>query len=243
MPSPVHSAELPQLSLDRSRGDGPAHDGLSPAPPSTPVLHKPAAPSHRCLENEILVIDRFVSDDECRSILDELGAAFWQPSLTYQQQSDGKYRNVLTGMRVSETAHQEWFSRELRAILTRIEKRLTKLFAVEPGDMEPWQATDYCRDGLFDYHLDAGYWEGHHAGDRILTFLLYLTTPLQGGGTHFRALDRYVGAETGRLLVWNNLFANGDCNHRMIHSGTPVLEGRKITLVSWQRQKRYRNPA
>ncbi len=238
MASRTRSTELLQLSPDRSRSDG-----RTSAAPTPPVVSQPALPFYRCAENEILVIDHFITGDECGSILDELGAAFWRPSLTYQQQSDGKYRNVLTGMRVSETAHEEWFSPALREILADIETRLVKSFAVEPGDMEPWQATDYCRDGLFDYHLDAGYWDGHHAGDRILTFLLYLTTPLQGGGTHFRALDRYVEAKTGRLLVWNNLFANGDCNHRMIHSGTPVRDGRKITLVSWQRQKRYRNPA
>ena len=191
-------------------------------------------------EHEIRVIDGFLADDECSAIIDELGCAFWQHSLTYQQQSNGRYHNVITAMRVSETAHEEWFSPELRAILQGIEERLHRLFGVDACDLEPWQATDYAPNGRFDYHLDAGYWQEHHAGDRILTFLLYLNTPVRGGGTHFRALDRYIEAETGRLLVWNNLFANGDCNHRMIHSGAPVLAGRKITLVSWQRQKRFR---
>jgi prolyl 4-hydroxylase len=195
----------------------------------------------RCAENELIFIDHFLTEDECSSILDELDCAYWQPSLTYQQQADGNFLNVLTAMRVSKTAHEEWFSRELNAILKRIEKRLNKLFGVDPADLESWQATDYCRNGKFDYHLDAGYWEGHHAGDRILTFLLYLSTPLKGGGTHFRALDQYVHAKAGRLVVWNNLFADGESNHRMIHSSTPVLKGRKTTLVTWQRQKRYRN--
>jgi hypothetical protein len=57
--------------------------------------------------------------------------------------------------------------------------------------------------------LDAGYWDDHYAGDRILTFLLYLRTSLKGGGTYFRALDTYVDARAGRLLVWENLFPNG----------------------------------
>ena len=141
---------------------------------------------------------------------------------------------------MSETAHQKWFSGRLNRMLRQIETRLQKLFALEIANLEYWQATDYSRLGKFDYHLDAGYWGAHYAGERILTFLLYLNTPLKGGGTHFRALDVTVESKAGRLLVWDNLFPNGDCNHRMIHSATPVLSGKKTTLVTWQRQKKFR---
>ena len=85
-------------------------------------------------------------------------------------------------------------------------------------------------DGKFDYHLDVGYWGTHYAGERILTFLLYLNTPLKGGGTHFRALDVNVESKAGRLLVWDNLFPNGNSNHRMIHSATPLLKGKRLPL-------------
>jgi prolyl 4-hydroxylase len=188
----------------------------------------------------IYYFDEFISPEECAEILQELDATFWSPSLTYQKQPDGKYLNVRTLVRVSETAHQQWFSAELNIILRRIECRLVDLFQIDPTHLECWQATDYRKNGKFDYHLDAGYWDDHWAGDRILTFLLYLAAPLKGGRTHFRALDLEVEARAGRLLVWENLFPNGDCNHRMVHSGTPVMKGRKTTLVTWQRQKAFR---
>ena len=192
------------------------------------------------MPGQVWVFDDFLSIEESRDLLSEVRIAFWEPSLTYQKQDDGRHRNVLTDFRLSETAHQEWFNPDLNAQIIEVEKRITQLFDVDPAFMEAWQATDYPPNGHFDYHLDAGYWDDHYAGDRILTFLLYLTTPEEGGGTHFRALDLYVEAKAGRLLVWNNLFANGDCDHRMIHSGTPLLKGNKTTLVSWQRQKKYR---
>ena len=173
-------------------------------------------------------------------MLAELDCALWRPSLTYQKQQDGSYRNQLSPLRVSDTAHIEWFSDPLKSMLASIDRRLHQEFGVDPAYLEDWQATDYPPGGKFDYHLDAGYWDDHHAGDRILTFLLYLNTPSRGGATHFRALDKTVAARTGRLLVWNNLFPNGNCDARMIHSGTPVIAGRKTTLVSWQRQKKYR---
>ena len=192
------------------------------------------------VSNEVFFIDDFLSETKCRDILEELKYVAWQPSLTYRKQADGSRRNQLTEHRVSETAHQEWFGGKLNTMLRQIEMRLQRLFAVESANLEYWQATNYRRHGKFDYHLDAGYWSTHYAGERILTFLLYLNTPLKGGGTHFRALDVSVESKVGRLLVWENLFPNGNCNHRMIHSATPLLSGRKTTLVTWQRQRKFR---
>ncbi|HEX4594276.1 MAG TPA: hypothetical protein VH157_08370 [Bryobacteraceae bacterium] len=194
-----------------------------------------------CAGEGVYFIDGFLSKDECGLILEELDSVFWHPSLTYRQQPDGKYQNQLTSFRVSQTAHQEWFGEKLLAILAGIETRLQKLFRAKPSNLEQWQATDYCRHGMFDYHLDSGYWQDHYAGERILTFLLHLRTPLKGGGTDFRALDTYIDGRAGRLVVWENLFPNGDCNYKMMHSSTPLLKGKKTTLVTWLRQKKYRN--
>jgi prolyl 4-hydroxylase len=192
------------------------------------------------MTTEVFFVDRFLPAEDCHNILEELKVAPWQPSLTYRKQVDGVYRDELSPIRVSETAYQDFFSKKLNAKLRRIEKRLQKLVDFDPVDLEDWQATNYPRKGEFYYHLDSGYWKDHYAGDRIVSFLLYLNTPLKGGGTHFRALDLYIEAKAGRLLVWNNLFPSGDCNHRMIHSSAPMLRGKKTTLVTWQRQKKFR---
>lgn len=187
----------------------------------------------------LATVDGFLTEAECSTALEELEVAAWQPSLVYTKHDDGIYRDVSSPLRVSETAQQRWFPPKLEALILRVERRLEKVFGIDRAHLETWQATTYPRRGQFYYHLDAGYWEGHHAGDRILTFLVYLTTPERGGGTHFRALDRHVEARAGRLLVWNNLFPEGSCDHRMIHSSAPLLKGKKTTLITWQRQRRY----
>lgn len=234
----MSSLQIPSITKTISGRRGGATQ--SRTNPSSPLLRVQERIGK--FEDGIVFIDGFLSEEECSRILEELDYAFWKPSLTYQRQQNGRYLNVLTPLRVSETAQQEWFSSELNAILGRVEKRLQKFFGVHPAYLESWQATDYRRNGKFDYHLDAGYWDDHYAGDRILTFLLYLNTPLKGGETHFRALDRSVKAKAGGLLVWENLFPNGDCNCLMIHSSTPLLKGKKTTLVTWQRQRNYRSP-
>jgi prolyl 4-hydroxylase len=191
-------------------------------------------------DDDILVIDGFLTPQDCAYLRDELTISFWEPSLTYQQQPDGVYQNRLLPFRVSESAQQFWFSDGALGALDRIEQRLESIFRLEASYLEEWQATRYARHGKFDYHLDAGYWNDHHAGDRIFTFVLNLDNATKGGGTHFRALDVYVEARAGRLLVWQNLFASGDADHRMIHSSAPLLKGKKTTLITWLRQKRFR---
>jgi prolyl 4-hydroxylase len=192
------------------------------------------------LADEIFCYDGFLSKETCLEILEELEIVFWKPSLTYKRQKDKTYKNMLTPFRISETAHQAWFGDPLNLILARIEKRINDLFGVQPEYLEPWQATKYPIGGKFDYHLDAGYWGNHPAGERIFAFLIYLTTPQIGGGTHFRALDVYVEGKAGLLVAWNNLFPDGYPNHRLIHSSAPLENGEKITLVSWQRQRKFR---
>lgn len=213
------------------------------APPSqrTQQQQQAAAPPRgRPPCNGIYVYDDFLSPAACRQVLDELEFTLWRPSLTYLQQADGTRADVLSTLRVSNTAQQRWFTDELQSTLRGIERRLSRRFQLDPAYLESWQATDYPRGGGFYYHLDSGYWDDHPAGDRMLTFLLYLTTPRRGGGTHFRARDVRLQARAGRLVVWNNLFDNGDCNHGMIHSSVPLQAGSKTTLVSWLRQKPFR---
>jgi hypothetical protein len=196
--------------------------------------------ARRELTRDVFVVDGFVSAAACREVLAELDHALWKPSLTYQPSADEMHKQVLTQNRVSETAHQDFFPSQLVELLNPIEEHLTEEFGIDRGHLEWWQATRYPAGGHLGYHLDAGYWDEHYAGDRLLTFLLFLTTPVAGGGTHFRALDLLVEARAGRLLAWKNLFADGGANHSMIHAGTPVCKGEKVTLVTWQRQRPFR---
>ena len=207
----------------RARSNAP----LSQHPPGIGTLLDPG----------MLYIDGFLTPDQCARILHELDTAAWERSLTYQPQQDGEYLDMALPLRVSQTAHQQSFSAGLRAMLRGVERRIERLFGVPPAYLEAWQAADYPQQGRFGYHLDAGYFDDDPAGDRVLTFLVYLTTPLKGGGTHFLNLDQYVTAEAGRLVVWENLLPDGRSNPDRIHAGTPVLRGRKTTLVNWQRQR------
>lgn len=188
----------------------------------------------------LVSVDHFVRPDTCDAMAEELNFAFWRPSTVVSRMADGSLQNHLSPARVSETASQEWFTPALAMKVRALEKRLARLLDRPADRYEPWQAVRYRRGGQFDFHNDAGYWAGEPAGEREITVLLYLQVPDQGGGTCFRELGVDVPASAGRLVIWNNLLADGRCNPRMIHAGTPVRKGRKCILVTWIRQRRVR---
>lgn len=192
------------------------------------------------LKHNIVCIDGFLSSETCRAILKELKFSYWQDSIVIQKNQANQYTDTVDACRVSQTSFQQWFSGDLNHIITAIENKINDLFGIPTSHCESWQATKYEVNGKFDYHVDASYWKNTPEGERTKTLLLYLDTPAKGGSTHFRALNKEFEAKAGRLLVWNNTFENGNCNFGMIHSGTPLIEGRKTTLVTWVRQRDFR---
>ena len=182
----------------------------------------------------------FLTPAECAFVLRELEFVHWRPSHLISRGNEGEELAFVSPRRVSETANQEWFTDELDTFVSVLEARLAELTPLDPARLEYWQATRYPLNGELDHHLDAGYWTGHPAGERKLTYLVYLTTPDWGGSTYFRVIDREVKAVAGKLVFWDNLFANGAPNHKTIHCGSTLLAGRKITLTTWLREKRFR---
>jgi prolyl 4-hydroxylase len=191
-------------------------------------------------EEGIAVLDDFVAPPECALMLGELAFTHWADSAVVKYIGDENSPAYFSDMRRSQTSGQIWFSDELNAALAALEERLARLLDSSRRHFEEWQATRYGRGDRFDYHVDGGNWEHTPAGERKRSILLYLDTPIRGGGTRFRALNRTIAARAGRVVVWNNLLPTGKCNFAMIHAGLPVEEGTKTILVSWERERPLR---
>ncbi len=188
----------------------------------------------------IAVADDFVTPAERELMLGELEFTHWADSPVVKYIGDENSPAYLSDMRKSQTSGQIWFSDELNEALAAIEERLALVLACSRKHFEQWQATRYGRNDRFDYHVDGGNWEHTAAGERKRSIILYLDTPIRGGATRFRALNRTIAARAGRVLIWNNLLPTGKCNFAMIHAGLPVKEGTKTILVSWERERQLR---
>jgi prolyl 4-hydroxylase len=72
-------------------------------------------------------------------------------------------------------------------------------------------------------------------GQRVLTFLIYLSEDFEGGETDFPKLDwRYKG-KTGDALFFWNVLPNGQPDQRMLHAGLPPARGEKFLFSQWVR--------
>src|ERR1700730_14926244 len=91
-------------------------------------------------EGQPLWRDGFLSSRTCGWILDELEIALWRPSSVVARQQDGSLKDYQSASRLSETAHEEWFSPALRRELHRIERRIATILDAEVSRFEHWQA-------------------------------------------------------------------------------------------------------
>jgi hypothetical protein len=74
-------------------------------------------------------------------------------------------------------------------------------------------------------------------GQRVGTFLLYLSDGFDGGETDFPELGwKFKGGKGDALLFWS-ADANGALDRRTLHAGAPVLGGEKWVLSQWIRRR------
>lgn len=185
------------------------------------------------------MIDRFLKPAACSELLDQMDEHQWNPSQIAKPSHGGKAKDGLTSSRTSSTIESGRWNQVARTIVAKIETALEKELGIRSHRLEEWQITRYSKREFYDFHLDCGCWQSETAGERRRTIMIYLDSPLKGGETFFRALNLRVQPATGRLLVWNNLLRNGNCDHAMIHAGLPVVRGHKTILITWERERRY----
>ncbi len=180
--------------------------------------------------------DAWLDPRTCARVVGELDFAFWRRSQVADR-AEGVLVSRESIERTSLSTSAKWFSPALRRIVDDIQARLVTEFGVDEAHLEAWQAVAYAAGGRFGTHHDGGHLAGEPGGERVLTFLLCVAAPDAGGATYFPDLDLLLQPVAGRLVVWNNLTADGTIDQRMRHAATPVHEGRKVMLTTWSRQR------
>lgn len=87
------------------------------------------------------------------------------------------------------------------------------------------------------FHGGQDYWlrEAPHGGQRTWTAMVYLNEPKAGGETAFPLLDVSLKPQTGTLVMWNNMAADGTPNMKTLHAAQPVGAGVKHVITKWYR--------
>jgi prolyl 4-hydroxylase len=183
-------------------------------------------------ELELFILRGFLGTAECAAfcaLIDERR----RPSTIADDQG-------IANFRTSETCDLDRHD----PLVARVQAALADLTGIPLSHAEPIQGqryaagqefrphTDTFNPGGTDYFLNCA-----EAGQRSWTAMIYLNEPEDGGATRFRTIGKTIRPETGKLLAWNNLLADGSPNPATLHQGMKVRRGTKYILTQWYRER------
>uniref|UniRef100_A0A7N6AYH4 procollagen-proline 4-dioxygenase n=1 Tax=Anabas testudineus TaxID=64144 RepID=A0A7N6AYH4_ANATE len=101
------------------------------------------------------------------------------------------------------------------------------------------QVANYGVGGQYEPHFDFGRkdepdaFEELGTGNRIATWLLYMSDVQAGGATVFTDVGAAVQPKKGTAVFWYNLHPSGEGDYRTRHAACPVLVGNKWVSNKW----------
>ena len=183
---------------------------------------------------QLYIRENFLSADECAQLCAQIDSGVY-PSPLYEKD---KYE----GVRTSQSCNLNVYD----PLVAAIETRIADMLGIDRSWGEPLQGQRYEPGQCFKEHadffyIDQPYWAEYepHGGQRTWTAMIYLNKPARGGSTAFKYLDLSVEPNPGRILIWNNMAADGSPNPWTSHEGTPVDEGVKYIVTKWYRERTF----
>uniref|UniRef100_A0A3P9I4P6 Prolyl 4-hydroxylase subunit alpha-1 n=1 Tax=Oryzias latipes TaxID=8090 RepID=A0A3P9I4P6_ORYLA len=161
--------------------------------------------------------------------------------------------NPVTGVletapyRISKSA---WLTAYEDPVVEKINQRIEDLTGLEMDTAEELQVANYGVGGQYEPHFDFGRKDEPDAfkelgtGNRIATWLFYMSDVSAGGATVFPDVGASVGPQKGTAVFWYNLFASGEGDYSTRHAACPVLVGNKWVSNKWihERGQEWRRP-
>uniref|UniRef100_A0A672QM63 procollagen-proline 4-dioxygenase n=1 Tax=Sinocyclocheilus grahami TaxID=75366 RepID=A0A672QM63_SINGR len=161
--------------------------------------------------------------------------------------------NPITGVletapyRISKSA---WLYEYEHSTIEKINQRIEDVTGLEMDTAEELQVANYGVGGQYEPHFDFGRKDEPDAfkelgtGNRIATWLFYMSDVSAGGATVFPDVGAAVWPKKGTAVFWYNLFASGEGDYSTRHAACPVLVGNKWVSNKWihERGQEFRRP-
>uniref|UniRef100_A0AAV2JPL6 Prolyl 4-hydroxylase subunit alpha-1 n=1 Tax=Knipowitschia caucasica TaxID=637954 RepID=A0AAV2JPL6_KNICA len=161
--------------------------------------------------------------------------------------------NPVTG--ILETAHYRisksaWLTSYDDPVVEIINERIEDITGLEMDTAEELQVANYGVGGQYEPHFDFGRKDEPDAfkelgtGNRIATWLFYMSDVLAGGATVFPDIGASIWPQKNSAVFWYNLFASGEGDYSTRHAACPVLVGNKWVSNKWihERGQEWRRP-
>ncbi len=175
---------------------------------------------------------QFLDPETCTALIARIDATR-RPSTISDSNGDAYYRT-------SETCDLD----RTDPLVAALDARICSFVGLDPQFGEPMQGQRYDVGQEFKAHTDYFEPSGQDyakyctvSGQRTWTVMFYLNEVEAGGATRFKAIDKIIQPETGKLLAWNNLRPDGSPNPSTLHHAMKVRAGLKYVITKWFRER------
>jgi prolyl 4-hydroxylase len=187
---------------------------------------------------EIYTINNFLSQEECKAVCNLIDENHIRSSVA----GKGKEKVEYVSARTSSSS----FLNQDDPVVKEVDQRISNLLGLPAEKGEPMQGQLYHASEFYDDHFDFFIGDGftNHclaSGQRTWTVMIYLNNVPSGGNTEFPELGKIFQPVEGTAVVWKNSDGTGRENHGTLHSGRPVIEGKKYIITKWFREHAF-NP-
>ena len=207
------------------------------------LLIAPVKEEEIYLDPYLVVYHNVISDQEVGVIQSiatpKLGRA------TVHNAKTGKLEHAT--YRISKSA---WLRGDDDLVISRINNRIGAVTGLDMNTAEDLQIANYGIGGHYEPHFDfarkeeSEAFKGLKTGNRIATWLSYMSDVEAGGATVFPYIGVKVFPKRGQAAFWYNLHKNGDGIYNTRHAACPVLVGTKWVSNKWihERGQEFRRP-
>lgn len=181
----------------------------------------------------VFTIDKFITDEECQHMI-----TISKPLMKDSLVSDNKSGTTSKG----RTSKNAWIQHDQDKITKQIGEKIAKVVGIPLENAEAFQVIYYGEGGEYRRHYDSWSHDNSektlrcmkYGGARIKTALVYLNDVEEGGSTCLNRINVDVNAEKGKLLVFENTYADSNTKHPLSeHAGMPVIKGEKYAFNLW----------
>lgn len=181
------------------------------------------------LDPPVLIFHSAITTSETE-YLKHYGKLYMKPARVYNM--DG-----MRQVKLYRTSSNAWIT-SINPVSKRLEQRISAMTGLSMVTAESLQISNYGVGGEYQLHYDTlgdkvKYTEHPEFGDRIATFMFYLSDVKSGGSTVFPFLGLSVKPQKGSAVFWYNLMPSGTRDARTMHASCPVLYGNKWVVNKW----------
>ncbi|OWA51232.1 Prolyl 4-hydroxylase subunit alpha-2 [Hypsibius exemplaris] len=153
----------------------------------------------------------------------------------------GSAETEFAKIRISKSA---FLGEDVDPVIAKVNRHIGYVTNMDMEQAEQLQIANYGIGGHYNAHYD--FFRNPNdpdtkqiepnLGDRIATFLLYMTDVEAGGATTFPVINVTLFPQKGSAAFWYNLNRDGTGDVRTLHEGCPVLSGNKWISNKWIRE-------